>query len=331
MLQQQWWQLELEVGARSAEAIGRFLIQEGSLGLEERPLELEDALAAAKRAESSEQSREEHQWMELAQGHEDWKALKRSSHRLLVAYFDESFSPSSRAKLVQSLEGMEGVEGEAHWSLHRDDGWSTNWKAFYKPLVVGERLVICPSWEAYECKPEQRILWLEPGMAFGTGQHGTTQGCILFMERYLQPGMTVLDVGCGSGILAIAAVMLGASSAYGIDIDADVIPVAIENAKNNEVGEQCGFDDKLIDDVDAQYPFVVANIQAHILKPMSEALVRAVAPEGHLLLSGILEEQADDVCAHFEAHGLSFLEQMQIEEWCSLVFSAVPVDVQETD
>ncbi len=268
-MQGQWWQWACVCQPEQAEAFGGVLMELGALGVEERALD-------------------ERLILQNYQG--DMK---------LIAYFGEE-PDADLLEEVGTWATQFGVDLEsAEWSVHRDDGWSTHWRRFFHPLPVGDRLVICPSWEAFEPQPHQVVLELDPGMAFGTGHHETTRQCLRLLERYLQPQQTVLDVGCGSGILSIAAILLGAQHALGVDIDPDAIMVANENAERNRVQHACTFSTASIEEVTTSHPIVLANIQAHILLPMREALWQHTQPNGILILSGLLNEQAEDVKAAF--------------------------------
>ncbi|MCK6509356.1 50S ribosomal protein L11 methyltransferase [Myxococcota bacterium] len=284
----QWWQWTCICQPEQAEAFGGVLMELGALGVEERAVD--DRLI-----------------LQHYQG--DMR---------LIAYFGEE-PDADLLEDVGTWATQFDVDLEtAGWSVHRDDGWSTNWRRFFHPLPVGERLVICPSWEAFAPQPHQVVLQLDPGMAFGTGHHETTRQCLRLLERYLKPQQTVLDVGCGSGILSIAAVLLGASHATGIDIDPDAIMVALENAELNRAQHACTFSTQTLDDIPNTHPIVLANIQAHILLPMRQALWDHTLPNGLLILSGLLNEQADDVKLAFEQGGHTCLATLQEETWSSL-------------
>lgn len=309
MLANSWWQLEVKTPNNKAETLGTRLIEAGALGIEERPIPTEEH---EEPASSKHYIEPQNEWVQ-----EKIPTIK-GDLCLLVAYFDEEYQQD----LVDPvLEGL-GFEGPYHWVKHRDDGWSTRWKEFFRPIEIGQNLVICPTWETYEPTEEQQILWIEPGMAFGTGQHATTRSCLVLIERYLNDTKKLFDVGCGSGILSLAALLLGVEEVVGIDIDADVIPIAEENAEKNGLLAKCDFSARAIEDVKEQYPFVVANIQAHILTPMAEELRRVVEPGGLLLLSGILDTQIDEIRETFEALELQSVETVHDEEWCSILLRA---------
>ena len=196
------------------------------------------------------------------------------------------------------------------------DGWRDAWKEHYKPYAIAEGLVVRPPWEAYEAKPGERVLELEPGRAFGTGLHETTRLVVRAIQKYAAEaqGKLVIDVGCGSGILALAALALGAERAIAIDNDPDVIDVTRENAARNGLAERIDASTTDVAALDVQAPLVLANIEAHVLIPMAPALIERVAPGGLLFLSGVLVPQTQSVVAAYVEH-MDVLETPVLGEW----------------
>ena len=177
-----------------------------------------------------------------------------------------------------------------------EQNWVQLTQAQFDPIRISERLWIVPSWhEAPD--PDAVILRLDPGMAFGTGSHPTTRLCLEWIERQVKPGLSLLDYGCGSGILAIAAVKLGASPVLGVDIDAQAITAALSNAENNGLGEDKIRFDPSAQPINGQFDLVVANILSNPLKVLAPAICSHVRPGGRLALSGILAEQSDELIA----------------------------------
>ena len=206
--------------------------------------------------------------------------------------------------------------------------WAEPWKQHYRPIAIGERLIIIPAW--LESPDEARIpIRIDPGMAFGTGTHPTTQLWLELIET-LKVSKTfrvydVIDVGCGSGILSVAALKLGASRAFGVDTDSEAITAADENAANNGVADQAKFAVGSVDEIKAgvfpviQAPIVVANILAPILIRLLDAgFGDLVSPEGVLLLSGILEEQLPEMKNALQAHGFKVHDKRQIDDWVAI-------------
>ena len=202
------------------------------------------------------------------------------------------------------------------------DAWRDAWKEHFRPFAITASIVIRPPWEAYAEKPGEEVLVLEPGRAFGTGLHETTSlvAGVLEARKTELVGKTVLDVGCGSGILALVALTLGASRARAIDVDADAALVAEENATRNGLDERVEADSTAIEAIEGTYPVVVANIEARVLIPMMPELTKRVAAGGLLVLSGILAPQKDEVRAAYASFALE--DAPAKGEWVALVLRA---------
>lgn len=206
--------------------------------------------------------------------------------------------------------------------------WSEAWKQHYQPIAIGKRLIIVPAW--MEIDAQGRIpIRIDPGMAFGTGTHPTTQLCLEAIEECFdedQNLQTVIDLGCGSGILAVAALKLGAQHALGVDIDADAMHAAIKNAETNDVSSSLEVGLGSLDEIKAgafsmqSAPLVFANILAPvIIKLFDQGLGDLVEPAGKLVLSGILAEQAGDVASAAHRHGFTKIEQLHSGDWVALL------------
>lgn len=178
----------------------------------------------------------------------------------------------------------------------REEDWAENWKKYYKPFRVGKHIVVRPVWEAYEPQDGDKIISIDPGMAFGNGTHETTSMCLGLVEDYIKPGYEVLDVGTGSGILAIASVLMGAQSAVGIDLDPVAVRVANENIERNGLSDrvhaQVG---DLVKGIDTQADVVFANIIADAVIMLSRAIRAHMKPGGVFICSGIILEREQDV------------------------------------
>ena len=211
----------------------------------------------------------------------------------------------------------------------REEDWAHAWKKFYKPLRVGQHVVLKPSWEEFASQPDDIIIELDPGMAFGTGLHPTTRLCIAALEEVVQKGDTVLDVGTGSGVLAIVAAKLGATEILATDIDPIAVQVANENAVINGLtpGELLEIRQASIPaDKTAHFRVIVANILAEVLAglfdgkygntPLAEPLVKG----GMMVLSGIIEDKADIVIEAATRHGLRLTGRKQENDWVALIF-----------
>lgn len=197
------------------------------------------------------------------------------------------------------------------------DAWRDEWRKYFKPTRLGERIVVRPSWEPFEAAPGDVVVTIDPGRAFGSGLHETTRLVLKQLDARLGDAPRILDVGCGSGILAVAALLLGAESAVATDVDLDAVEVTRENAELNGVASRI---EATTDDVSLvvdTFPFVVANIEARVLIPLADAIASRVSPGGWLVLSGILRGQEDDVRAAYAA--LDLVEIPADGEWVAIV------------
>lgn len=206
-----------------------------------------------------------------------------------------------------------------------EQDWETLWKKHYKPLPIGERLIIKPSWEDYTATPEQVVIEIDPGMAFGTGQHATTRGCLVALERHLRRGMAVLDLGTGSGILAIAAAKLGASQVLALDINPAAVAVARSNAQANGVSDAVAVTLGTLPKDKTwrrNFDLVVANITAQVIDELAEPLVRSLKPQGILIAGGIIEERLEEVSMRLQKEGARIIGVLSDAEWRTIVAQA---------
>lgn len=238
----------------------------------------------------------------------------------------DSALEEKRQRLTESLWYLGRIRmlPEPEFRSIAEQNWMENWKQHFQPVTVGQRLVILPPW-LENPQPGRSPILIDPGMAFGTGTHPTTQLSLQLLEEYVQPGDRVLDVGCGSGILSIAAVKLGASAAYGVDTDAKALISAQENLVRNQVEEQVILLAGSLEQIRAgefpvrRAPVVVANILAHILmRLLDDGLADLVEAGGVLLLSGILEEVEPEMLAALARQGLQLEKRIQIEDWLGM-------------
>lgn len=212
----------------------------------------------------------------------------------------------------------------------REEDWANNWKQYFKPLSVGEKLVIKPSWEEYNKVDDSIILEIDPASSFGTGQHNTTQLCLELIEKNLNNGDRLLDLGCGSGILSIASILLGAEEVTAVDIDQNSVKIAKENAEKNNIAAEkytayCGNvidDNELVEKIGGGYDVIAANIVADVLIAMSPLFEKFVKKGGTLILSGIISERCHEVIDAVKAKGYTLVEQREENDWVALSFKA---------
>ena len=202
-----------------------------------------------------------------------------------------------------------------------EEDWANSWKEFYKPLKIGERIVIVPAWEKYDAKEGELIVKMDPGMAFGTGNHETTRLVIGLLEKYVKGGERALDVGCGSGILAICASKLGAGMCRAYDIDPVAVKVARDNIAESGLDNiTCDVSDLLrgVDKTDGGYDIICANIVADIIIRMTPDIAAYMNEGATILASGIIVERSEDVIECFRQHGFSIAEKVVENGWCAL-------------
>lgn len=236
---------------------------------------------------------------------------------------------------ILRLQGMEKADlGFDPASLHivektiREEDWSETWRQFYHSMEVGARLLVVPEWEELEHSTDRVVLRMEPGLVFGTGEHQTTQLCLAMLEKYLQPGMGVLDLGCGSGILSVAALLLGADMAVGVDVDANAQGVAMENAERNGVDTQRykvyvgdaihSSDLWYILRRSGPYDIVVSNIVADVVIALAEQTPEYLKEDGLWIASGIITERRAEVLSAMERQGFTLLDERQEDDWWAM-------------
>ena len=214
-----------------------------------------------------------------------------------------------------------GIKAEISVSGVNEEDWANSWKAYYKPIKIGEKIVIVPAWEKYSASPEEIVVRMDPGMAFGTGTHETTRLVIKLLEKYVKNGARVADVGCGSGILAICASKLGAGECKAYDIDPVAVKVANENIKDSGLKNvTCEVSDllKQVDRSGGAYDVICANIVADIIIRMMPDVGALMDENSVILASGIIVERSEDVISGFEQHGFKIVERIDENGWCAL-------------
>lgn len=246
---------------------------------------------------------------------------KKESIPKVCAYLPET--PSGRDTLSALIAAINARFPDLKLETEsvRDEDWETSWKKYFKPIEVSNRIAIKPRWEEYSPKAGQRVIDIDPGMAFGTGTHETTRLCLLLIDKYIKTDDKVLDIGCGSGILSIGALLLGAHSCAGCDISEVAVEAATENARHNAVQEKAAFftgDLKCVKE--RGFDLVCANIVADVLISISPDVVKFINRGGVYIISGIIEERAAEVIDAVKNAGFSLLETMEENGWCAAAF-----------
>lgn len=236
----------------------------------------------------------------------------------------DATQPAAWLKAVADATGLDpaGLEVDTAWQEHGD--WAELWKRGLEPRRLTPRLIVTPSWCTPDPGPDDFVITVDPGMAFGNAEHGTTRGCLRLLDDLVRPGDRLLDVGAGSAILAIAAALFGAASVEAIEMDELAIPTAHENVEANGVADRVVVHQQKVSSsaIAARGPHdgVIANIEAGYLRPLLSGFAEAVRPQGWLLLSGILGSEEDDMRAATEAHGFRWMRTDADGEWRSMHF-----------
>lgn len=243
---------------------------------------------------------------------------KDREHAVIHVYISPEENPAEAVSYLEERYNALNIQHTITLDNCVKEDWINNWKKYFHPIPVGEKLLIRPLWEE-QCDPQGRIvLDLEPGLAFGTGTHETTRLCLELLEKYLTPGCDFLDMGCGSGILSVAALLLGAKSAVGVDIDPLAVKTAMENANTNGVGEKfTGICGNLAEKVTGKFQVVAANIVADIVILLSKDAARFLEKDSVYLISGIIDTREQDV---LNAIGGTFqvLERREEKGWIAM-------------
>lgn len=243
---------------------------------------------------------------------------KDRSKALVHIYISPEESPAEAVAFLRERYTAEGIENEICLDSCVEEDWINNWKQYFKPIPVGQKLLIRPTWEEVQDSGGRTVLDLDPGLAFGTGTHETTRLCMELLEQYVRPGMNVLDVGCGSGILSVAALLLGADKAVGVDIDELAVKTAVENAEINHVEDRfTGICGNLTDQVTGTYDIVVANIVADVIIMLTKDVEQFMKPDTVYLMSGIIDTREQDVLAAVKQH-FTIIDRKEEKGWVAL-------------
>lgn len=248
----------------------------------------------------------------------DEELLKKDRSKATVhIYISPEESPAEAVAFLSERYNAEGIKHEIDLSVCRNQDWENNWKEYFKPMVVGEKLLIRPVWDNDYDPQGRTVLDIEPGLAFGSGGHDTTRLCLETLEKHISTETELLDIGCGSGILGVAGLLLGAKSATGVDIDELAVKTARENGKMNGFEEPkfTVFQGNLTDKVSGKYDVVVANIVADIIVMFTKDVGNFLKEDGLYITSGIIDTRESDVLEAFEKYGFEVVGRHESNGW----------------
>ncbi len=242
------------------------------------------------------------------------------SFSIVHIYISEEDNASEAIGYIKELLTASAIPFELVSEWVNDSSWADGWKKYFKCTEIGDKLVIRPSWEEYDNISGRKVLSIDPGAAFGTGTHATTSLCLQVLEKHIDSQSTVLDIGCGSGILSIASVLLGAKNAIGVDIDAQSVKVANENAQINSVTDKTEFVvGDLAEKITGKYSVVCANIVADVILKLLQNVADYMEDSAILITSGIIDIRKDDVLEGFNKYRFSVIEEHTKDNWYAFV------------
>lgn len=252
------------------------------------------------------------------------RTLKKPEHNSIIGYLpDTDDSDIMISKIRKRLAGLSdmAVQVDVLSEVVDEKDWAHAWKEYFNVTRITDKIVVKPEWKDYTPVPGEIIIHIDPGMAFGTGTHPTTFMCLALLEEYVQPGKTLLDVGCGSGILMIGAAKLGAGAMTGIDVD----PVAVDISRQNLEKNGIALDGVTLGAVtldktpEIRYDLICANIIAQVIVSIMPDIAARLAPDGNAILSGIIKERLPDIYAALDTQNLECVKKISQEEWVALV------------
>ena len=248
----------------------------------------------------------------------DEDLLKKDRNEAFVhIYISPEENPLEAVAFLRERYTAEGIENEIDLTACRNEDWENNWKQYFHSIPVGEKLLIHPTWEDDFDDMGRVVLDIEPGLAFGSGSHETTRLCLAALEKYIGTDSEVLDIGCGSGILAISTLLLGAKNAVGVDIDALAVANAKENAQTNKIPEErfTVLQGNLTDKVEGKFDVVVANIVADIIIMFCKDVKNYMKEDAVFITSGIIDTREQDVLDAFEEYGFEVIKRHTEKGW----------------
>lgn len=268
--------------------------------------------------------------IELSQSKEKWDFVDPSLINqdfdgiIIKAYFSEADDLENKIEEIKNRIKNDPIlntgESEIKIGMVDDNDWAESWKKYYKPIKIGERILIKPSWEEYVLEENDILIELDPGMAFGTGTHETTMMCTEALEKYVKQGDIVYDIGCGSGILSIVAAKLGAEKVVGVDLDELCVKVSNENIRLNDVDKIIEIKEgNLLDVVEGKANIIVSNIIAEIIAKMTKDLKAYLKEDGIFITSGIIVEKIELVENALVENGFKILDIKKLNGWACII------------
>lgn len=308
-----WIEITVTTNQEASEAISELLMSKGANGTE-----VVDPVAFRQVLESN-------SYLDYA---DDGLIESYGNDVIIRAYFSDDRNPvilldEIKAEISDMSEYLNIGSGSAALKSRDDTEWKDNWKKNFKPFQFTNKIVIKPSWEDYSPKIGDIVVELDPGMAFGTGTHETTRMCAMLGEKYLNEGDRVLDLGCGTAILAISAAKLGASSALAVDIDDAAVKAARENVENNSETLKINVCHGELKDIKKEaYDLIFINIIADVIISLADEIKPYTAGNTRILLSGIIKSRQQEVMKKYLDLGFKLIEELSMGEWVAMVFHA---------
>jgi len=252
------------------------------------------------------------------------QTLKKPEHNSIIGYLpDTDDSNIMISKIKKRLAGLSemAVQVDVLSEVVDEKNWAHAWKDYFNVTRITDKIVVKPEWKDYTPAPGEIIIHIDPGMAFGTGTHPTTSMCLALLEKHVQPGKTLLDVGCGSGILMICAAKLGAETMTGIDVDPMAVDITRQNlGKNGIAFDSVTLGAATLDQTpEIGYDLICANIIAQVIVPIMPDIAARLSPDGNAILSGIIEERLPDIYAALDTQNLECIKKVTWDEWVALV------------
>lgn len=241
---------------------------------------------------------------------------KDKNYVYIHIYIDKQDNLTESLAYLKERLNEAKIDYNVSFSTVADIDWNEYWKKFFHTTEIGQRLAVVPKWEEYENPDNRKILKIDPGAAFGTGTHATTSLCLMLLEKYTEDGDAVLDIGCGSGILSIAGVILGGKNAIGVDIDEAAVKVAKENAILNGVQDYTEYiHGDLAEKVNGKFEIICANIVADVIIRLLENVADYMTDDAVLITSGIIDTRAEEVKQNIVKYGFTIKEELRRENW----------------